>query len=215
MILTTWICYYFVIYLNLKLSPKEFKANRANISVVTHVWKNISSENGLFPSLPSGIWEKEHHSLWRDPCFHRNEMIWGSCPSLRGLYSRQVWKPIVCLEDKTKPFGSGPLRWADSVPTWGLWESISHPHHARWCPQMLQWRGGWTHLKPRGLGSGTGVLAGLTGGRHGPASLSAAGGGVLALLLGSLELPPAAPVGDDAWKPTFYLILSKLFFFNF
>ena len=110
MILTTWICYYFVIYLNPKLSPKEFKANRANISVVTHVWKNISSENGLFPSLPSGIWEKEHHSLWRDPCFHRNEMIWGSCPSLRGLYSRQVWKPIVCLEDKTKPFGSGPLQ---------------------------------------------------------------------------------------------------------
>lgn len=195
MILTTLICYYFVIYLNLKLSPKEFKVNCANISVVTRVWKNISSENGLFLSLPSGIREKEHHSLWQDPCFHRNEMILGSCPSLRGLYSRQAWKSIVCLEDKTKPFGSGPLRWAGSVPIWGLWVYLSsspcpamptdapverrlNPPEASWV-RLWHWILGWPNW-----------------GQAWPCFPSCCSGGVLTLLLGSLKLPPAVPLGD-------------------
>lgn len=102
MMLTRRIYYYFVIYLNSKLFHKEFKANGANISIATHTWKNASSEYSLFFSLPSGVWAKATSFFSREVLASRT-MRWNGGPGLPwGACTRQVWKPLVGTDDKTK-----------------------------------------------------------------------------------------------------------------
>ena len=105
------------------------------------------------------------------------------------------------------PCGEQPL-WLDEVPE-SLYLTSSPclvmptdaPVERRLNTSVTSWVRLW-HL----------ILGWAEWGRHGSAYLSAAGGGVLGLLLGSLKLPPDVPVGDDAWKPTFLFNFIKCVF---
>lgn len=129
---------------------------------------------------------------------------------------RWFWGPVppwgVCIADRFR----NPLSaWKTKQSLFGSWtppvsrlcahmRSLSHPTHlhpARWCPRMLQWRR-LNHLKPRGLGSGIGFLADLTG----------AG---MALLPFVLQVVGSSPCCLDHWSCHLLCLWVTYFLFNF
>ena len=127
--------------------------------------------------------------------------FWGPVPPWGVCIADRLGNPLSAWKTKQSLSALGPCGEQALCP-YEVSESISHLHPARRCPRMLQWRGGWTHLKPRGLGSGTGFLADLTGGRHGPASLRAA-------VVGS------SPCYLDHWSCHLLCLWVIYFLFNF